>query len=475
MLTYSFVDIGSECLYEHLYQCIKNDILSGELQPGERLPSKRGFAKHLNISTITVENAYLQLMAEGYIRSVPKKGYFVEELVRPVEEKFNVQGKHSGEIREEERFFADFLSNRMRRENFPFSVWARLMREVISQQSDELMTIPPGAGIWPLREAIAKHLLQFRGMQVQPEQILVGAGTEYLYGLLVQLLGRERIFAVEDPGYRKLERIYQSYQAKQRFIPLDEQGICVDALEQSGADLVHISPNHHFPTGRVTPIGRRYELLAWANRREGRYVIEDDYDCEFRLQGRPIPALQSIDVMEKVIYMNTFTKSLAPTIRISYMVLPLHLLQAFQKRLGFYACTVSTFEQYTLAKFLEEGYFEKHLNRMRNTYRALRNQLLSAIRSSPLAAVSRIREEEAGLHFLLWVETKMTDEEIVRRCACEGLCVSCLSQYCHNPQPETEHTLVLNYSGIAEEQIPMAVERLNRALLKVNLSAEKEG
>ena len=326
MLTYSFSGIGSESLYVHLYQCIKNDILQGILHPGERLPSKRSFAKHLNISTITVENAYLQLMAEGYISSVPKKGYFVANLLCPAEQKSQLRSAERSGQPEAPQFYADFLSNRIRRENFPFSIWARLMREVISEQGEALMTTPPGAGIPELCAAIAAHLQQFRGMRVQPEQIIIGAGTEYLYGLLIQLLGREQTFAVEDPGYQKLAMIYRSFQAKCRFIPLHGQGASVEALERSGADVMHISPNHHFPTGLVTPIGRRYELLAWASRAENRYVIEDDYDCEFRLQGRPIPSLQSIDVMEKVIYMNTFTKSLAPTIRISYMVLPQHCL-----------------------------------------------------------------------------------------------------------------------------------------------------
>lgn len=461
MLTYSFSGIGSESLYAHLYQCIKNDILQGSLHPGERLPSKRSFAKHLNISTITVENAYLQLMAEGYINSVPKKGYYVADLVCPAAKKSQPRREDRRELPKAPQVFADFLSNRTRRENFPFSIWARLMREVISEQSEALMTNPPGAGISELRAAIAAHLLQFRGMRVHPEQIIIGAGTEYLYGLLIQLLGRERTFAVEDPGYQKLALIYRSFQAQCRFIPLDCQGASAEALEESGADVMHISPNHHFPTGLVTPIGRRYELLAWASRSENRYVIEDDYDCEFRLQGKPIPALQSIDVMEKVIYMNTFTKSLSPTIRISYMVLPQHLLEAFRQRLGFYACTVSTFEQYTLARFLGEGYFEKHINRMRNYYRSLRDALLTGIRESPMAAFSHIREEEAGLHFLLQVRTGLPDREIIRRAAERGVRISCLSQYYHEAEAPAEHTLILNYSGLAREQIPEAVTRLN--------------
>lgn len=461
MLTYSFANIGSDSLYEYLYKCIKSDILSGILAPGQRLPSKRSFAKNLNISTITVENAYMQLIAEGYLYSIPKKGYFVADITQSALHKRQTEKrKYTAEVKNPP-YFTDFLSNSTGSRNFPFSIWAKLMREVISERSEELMENPPGAGILELREAIAGYLYQFRGMRVEPAQIIVGAGTEYLYGLLIQLLGKDCIFAVEDPGYRKTAQIYQSHQADCRFIPMDGQGADTVFLEQSGADIMHISPNHHFPTGIVTPVSRRYELLAWAAKKSTRYIIEDDYDCEFRLLGKPIPALQSIDVMEKVIYMNTFTKSLASTIRISYMVLPLHLLTEFYEKLGFYACTVSTFEQYTLARFIAEGYFEKHINRMRGHYRRQRDILLECIRKSAMAKSAKIMEENAGLHFLLRMDTALSDEIIVRKAAQQGIRVSCLSQYYHIPREAAEHTLIINYSGVEQEKVPEAVTRLS--------------
>ena len=213
-------------------------------------------------------------------------------------------------------------------------------------------------------------------MDVSPEQIVVGAGTDYLYGLLIQLLGHDKIYGMEEPGYQKISEVYQSHNVLCLHIPLDRQGICIDKLNASGADIVHISPSHHFPTGIITPISRRYELLGWASASDSHYIIEDDYDCEFRFMGKPIPSLQSIDVMDKVIYMNTFTKTLASTIRISYMVLPKHLMARFQQNLGFYACTVSNFEQYTLTRFIQEGHFERHINRMRNFYHSQRDLLL---------------------------------------------------------------------------------------------------
>ena len=252
--------------------------------------------------------------------------------------------------------------------------------------------------MFELRCAIAEHLREFRGIDADPNCIVVGAGTEYLYGLLIQLLGFDKVYALEDPGYRKIAQVYESYGVQYRFTPMDKEGIDPKALEKSGADILHISPSHHFPTGIVTPIARRYTLLDWAARSENRYIIEDDYDSEFRLTGKPIPALQSIDSADRVIYMNTFSKSLASTIRISYMVLPTALAEAFYKNLGFYACTVSNLEQYTLAKFISEGYFEKHINRMRIRYKQKRPHLKrdEALR---FVKVAKIDAEDAGLHF----------------------------------------------------------------------------
>ena len=463
MLTYSFVDLGSDSLYEHLYKCIKNDIMSGQLKSGDKLPSKRSFAKNLDISTITVENAYAQLMAEGYIYSLPKRGYFVSE-VKTFSEKQPERVSELPERPKEETCFADFISNRTSHANFPFSIWAKLTREVLAGEDSTLLLPPPAGGIMELRKAIADHLYQFRGIDVSPEQIIIGAGTEYLYGLLIQLFGNEAVYAIEDPGYQKIAQIYTSHGVGLCYIPMDEGGVCTGVLEDSGADILHLSPSHHFPTGRVTPISRRYELLGWASKSDGRYIIEDDYDSEFRLLGRPIPALQSIDVMDKVIYMNTFSKSLSSTIRISYMVLPQKLLKQFYEKLGFYSCTVSNFEQYTLARFISGGYFEKHINRMRNYYRNQRDILLESIRKSPLAGKIKIKEENSGLHFLMELQTEMPDDLLEEKAGRMGLRISCLSAYYHQPEQAKQHVLVLNYSGIDREKMAEAIEILEHCV-----------
>lgn len=466
MLTYSFADLGSDSLYEHLYKCIKNDILQGVLSHLDKLPSKRSFAKNLNISTITIENAYAQLIAEGYIYSIPKKGYFIADISNSIRSKNNSISDNMTISANQSSYYVDFLSNSTNHSKFPFSIWTKIMREIMNEESESLMTNPPSGGIIELRQAISKHLLQFRGMNIDPQQIIIGAGTEYLYGLLVQLFGHDKTFAVEDPGYKKIAQIYNSNQVKCEYIPLDGNGINMSFLEESNADIIHISPSHHFPTGVVTPISRRYELLGWASKSDSRFIIEDDYDCEFRHLGRPIPSLQSIDVMEKVIYMNTFTKSLASTIRISYMVLPKHLLDIFYSKLGFYSCTVSNFEQYTLAKFIHNGYFEKHINRMRNYYKTQRNSILEYIKKSPLSSFVTIKEEDSGLHFLMALDTNLSDEALIQKAKQSGLRISCLSQYYHNSTLNVEHILVINYSGIETDKIPDAINRLSNCIIE---------
>ncbi len=466
MLTYSFTDIGSDSLYHHLYQCIKKDILSGELPAGAKLPSKRSFAKNLGVSNITVENAYAQLQAEGYIYSMPKKGFYVREISDLILSDHKTQVGPAEQGISQKEYVADFVSNRIHPEQFPFSVWSKLLRETLLNRHEELLEAPPWGGIMELRRAISNHLKEFRNMEVSAEQIIIGAGTEYLYGLLIQLLGRDKIYAVENPGYHKVAQIYESNGVKHCFIPVNQEGMDVGKLEESGSHVAHISPAHHFPTGVVTPIGKRYELLGWATRDDGRYIIEDDYDSEFRLTGKPIPTLQGIDRSERVIYMNTFTKTLASTIRISYMALPGHLLEEFEKRLSFYSCTVSNFEQYALARFIEGGYFEKHINRMRTYYRSIRDELLAGIRKSPLVSCCRIMEEDAGLHFLLHIDTRLSDEELLRRAEQSGIRLSSLAEYYCKPAADIPvHTFVINYSGLSPEKIPKVVKMLMKCIL----------
>ena len=299
-------------------------------------------------------------------------------------------------------------------ELFPFSVWAKLMRQVLSQRGPDLLRPVPHSGVPELREAIAGTLYRLRGLSVSPEQIVVGSGSEYLYNLIVQLLGRELVYGVEDPGYPKPARIYALNGARYISLPVDGQGISPQTLAASPAQVVHPLPSHQFPTGAVTPGGAASGPAPLGRPGRDRYLIEDDYDSEFRFTGLPIPALQSIDQADRVIYLNTFSRALAPSLRISYLVLPPTLLDRYHQRLGFYSSTVPALEQYTLASFLSEGRFEQHLSRARNRYRALRDQVLEALEASGLAGRAQISGADAGLHFLVRLETERGDQELTQ-------------------------------------------------------------
>ena len=451
MLTYELKKSPGVPLYEALYRCIRGDILSGKLAPGTKLPSKRALAENLEVSKITVEGAYDQLLEEGYIRSREKVGYFVEEIDRLPPAPVPVAREET-----QPKPAVDLTGSGT--EKFPFSVWSRLQREVMLDYGEKLLLPLPNQGTLELRQAIAKHLSEFRGMQVDPRNILVGAGTDFLYNLLIQLLGRDKVYAVEDPGYDKIRRIYGAGGVNCISAAMDRAGVIPAGLET--ADVLHISPAHHFPTGLVTPVQRRQELLRWARERDG-YIIEDDYDSEFRFDSHPKPTMQSLDRSGRVVYMNTFSKSLAPSIRISYMVLPTEMMERFREKLGFYSCTVSSFEQYTLARFLSQGHFEKHINRMRKFYRARRNKVLEILMNSPYAPIMTIREEDAGLHFLVRLDTRLSDEELVARCAEAGIRVKALSRYYHTPVPESDrHTLVVDYAAVQEEALEAALGRM---------------
>ena len=464
MLTYDFGKRGNLSLYEYLYQSIKEDISSGRLKAKEKLPSKRELASHLQVSIKTVENAYAQLLLEGYIYAEEKRGYYVSKISgvqtnRSVLEPFVSTQK-------EEEYLADFTANNINYEKFPFSMWAKVLRETLTDYDTTLLQIVPYNGVEKLRVEIAKYLYRYRGMQVSPDNIIIGAGTEYLYSKLILLLGENARYAVENPGFRKITKIYDSLRAKWTRVDIDEQGLKVEELKQTNANVVHVSPSHHYPMGLVMPIARRQELLNWAEEETERYIIEDDYDSEFRFSGRPIPAMQSMDRHHRVIYMNTFSKTLVPSIRVSYMVLPQKLMERWESIMNFYSCTVSGFEQYALASFMEKGYFERHIRRMTNYYKQQREKIMGIFRESALGKAGIISEDEAGTHFLYKAESPLSDIEIKWAAKERGILISALSEYCFANAEKYKGIFIINYSDIGEEQLREAIERLEEIFLE---------
>ena len=453
MQTYTLARSGASPLYEQLYRALKADILSGALPGGSRLPSGRALAEHLGLSRVTVETAYAQLLAEGYLTSRPRAGYFVEQLT-PQELPPRVS---EPEAQPPEPETAQSRSAQL----FPFSVWARLMRGVLLDRRQELLRPAPDAGLPALRQAVAAELYRQRGVHVSPEQVYIGAGAEYFYNLLIQFLGREKIFALEEPGHRKIARVYQANGVQMRLIRMDGDGVLPALVGQSGADVLHISPSHHYPTGTVMPITRRQALMRWLTEGPERYLIEDDYDSEFRFTGLPIPTMQSMDQSGRVIYMNTFSRTIAPALRISYMILPKALLARWRETMGFYSCTVPSFEQMTLTRFLAEGYFEKHLNRMKKHYRAVRGALLDALAQPPCAGCFRVHDAGAGLHFVLEAPGAPEPERLRALLRQAGLHAALLADfYAGAPEPEAARCIVLDYADAEPEALQGALRRL---------------
>ena len=496
MITYTFRETYEDGkktpLYEQLYEFIKGDILSGKLKADSPLPSKRTLSKNLHISVMTIENSYSQLMSEGYIYSMPRKGFFVSDIFSHG----NIQITSSVNDAEKNQFseiltkskdiYADFTSNATEPESFPFSIWAKITRRILSESQELLMENSPSNGLLELRRSIAAYLRDFRGISVNPENIIISSGTETMYNLLIQLLGHELVYGSEDPGYKKIALTLDANSVKNVLIPLDKDGIMPSHLEKKQVNIIHTSPSHHFPTGITMPVKRRYELLNWANQSDDRYIIEDDYDSEFRMSGLPIPSLYSMDQNEKVIYMNTFTKSLSSNIRISYMVLPQKLMNDYNRRLSFYSCTVPTFEQLTLAEFMSNGHYEKHINRMRNVYRKKRDLLLKEISNCRLGDRAEISEETSGLHFILKLRLEMTEKEFIKRCKDSGILIHPLSENSESRrnseskkrvksdsknQEETIqknatakgsdiYSFLINYSSVPSDRIDEAIRRI---------------
>lgn len=464
MLNYELVKKKGCPLYECLYECLREDIVRGRILPGTKLPSRRELARDNGISVKTVVNAYEQLLVEGYLISREKKGYFVAEV--EAMEQYRPEIVEYPQLYQEEQWFADFTSNNTIYEKFPFSNWRKVMREVLSEYDMELVQRAHFLGVKPLREAIADYLYRLRGIVVSPECIVIGAGIEYLYGRLVKLLPQETVYGVENPGYKKIPRIYEEYGLSWKYTEMDENGISMGSLRNSGADVIHVSPEHHYPLGTVMSATRRQELLNWAGETEGRYIIEDDYDCEFRYRSRSIPALKSMDRNGRVIYMNTFSKTLAPAIRISYMVLPEALIRRYIDSANFYSNTASACEQYALAKFMEKGYFERHLSRLKKYYYTEGERLIRIIRQSSLLPVVDVRGGESGTHLLVKLDTSLTDGQIREEAKHQGIQVACLSQFCIQVRPEYEKVLVLNYSDMDEGRLREAVRRLGNVFMQ---------
>lgn len=449
---------GATPLYQQIYRAIREEIRTGALNAGARLPSRRKLAEELGVSVTTVDTAYAQLADEGFICSQPQRGYYVlaiEQLMSFAPPVFSPIQEHVAAARP----LIDFSPAGVDAEKFPFSLWRKLLRQSFDGQSAELLSSPDAQGLLTLREEVARYVYEARSVRARPEEIVIGAGTENLLQILGFILGSNTCtIAMENPVYNRAYQVFEHMGFHVQPVEIDSHGIRVDTLEQSENIAVYTTPSHQFPLGVSMPISRRIKLLNWTAKGHARYVIEDDYDSEFRYAGRPLPSLQSIDQAGRVVYLGTFTRSVAPCLRISYMVLPKILMPLYSARARF-ASSVSRLEQAALARFMAGGYFERHVNRMRVAYRQKRALLEHTLRAVGL----HTEGENAGHHLI--VRTRLDAEALCARALKVGVKVYPLRPYFIGEIPERyKDCVLLGYGGLSKAQIEQGVMLLCQAL-----------
>lgn len=456
---------GKTPLYEQIYQAIKRDIEDGKISFGEKLPSTRLLATNLNVSRFTVDLAYEQLVAEGYIQARAGSGFFVCDLTNLLS---GLSGGKKTElpvsppIGPKPDIRIDFSPFAVDSVHFPYNIWKKRNREVMDEDAD-LLVAREAAGDCELRKTIATYLYRARGVHCMPEQILIGAGNEYLLLLLIQILGGGCSVVMENPTYMQAYEVFRHVGCQVRVGAMDEDGLICSELEAHPTDIVYVMPSHQFPIGTIMPLGRRQELLDWAAGAEGRYIIEDDHDSEFRYIGKPIPSLQSRDQKDCVIYFGTFSKSISPALRMSYMVLPRHLSERFYGQFDFYSSTVPTGQQLAVRRFMDTGDFERHLNRMRRIYKAKHDFLLKELKKRRW--VHRIRGENAGLHLVVEVDCACSESELVTAAMERGVRVYGMDSYRIGPAEYKEPvTLLLGFGGLSEEELTEGLTVLDELL-----------
>ncbi|MEL7568526.1 MAG: PLP-dependent aminotransferase family protein [Dehalobacterium sp.] len=462
MLTFAMDMDSNTPLYQQLYCFIKSEIQSGRITYNTKLPSKRQLSSYLKISQNTIQTAYDQLIEEGYIVPIERRGFFVSKIDNLVQIDNQAVYKKINDNHNGPKVKYDFSYHGVDRETFPFKTWRKLTKDVINEYDQEIVQLGDSQGHILLRTSIAEYLHQSRGVNCSADQIIISSGTEFLFQILFQLFNRDSIYGVENPGYEKLNLLFSSNQAKFKPVNIDAEGMMPEEIIKSKADILCITPAHQFPSGEIMPIRRRVQLLNWANEAENRYIIEDDYDSEFKYSGRPIPALQGLDYNEKVIYMGAFSKSLSPAIRVSYMVLPVHLVKRYRRNLSFIICPVPIIDQKVLFRFIQEGYFERHLNKMRNIYKRKREILIRSIKE--LNCGMEVLGADTGLHLLLRVNNGMTEEELESAALLHGIKVYGVSKYYLDKNYfERLPRILIGFAAMKESDISKALSLLHEA------------
>lgn len=456
------IEENGKFLYERIYDYIKKEIREGKLLVGEKLPSTRSLAQYLEISRSTIELAYEQLLSEGYIEARPYRGYYVCKIEELYQITLNRELKKRNEEVPKISYKYDFSPYGIDMSSFPFSTWRKISRNVLDDDKKELFLLGEPKGDKELRETICKYLHSARGVNCEADQIIIGAGNDFLLMLLEKILAEKKIVAIENPTYLRAYKMFQSFQYDIKAIKMDKQGICMEELRKNVVNLAYIMPSHQFPTGVVMPIGRRMELLKWANEEENRFLIEDDYDSEFRYKGKPIPSLQASDHKGKVIYLGTFSKSIAPAIRVSYMVLPKALMDNYKNNCSFLSSTVSRIDQKILNDFIREGHYERHLNKMRKIYKNKHDLIIALLK--PLDKEWSIFAHSAGLHLVLQFRGQKTEEELLALVKQVGIKIYGMSEFYVEDSKSPYPALIMGYGGLQEEEIISGVSAFLKAI-----------
>ncbi|WCN36192.1 PLP-dependent aminotransferase family protein [Aneurinibacillus uraniidurans] len=461
-------EAAKEPLYIQLYQYIKEEIQTGRIPSSTRLPSIRQLAHFLHISKTTIQVAYQQLLAEGYIESKERSGFYVVDMASESFEhppaSYSSPSPNRDSNRKPKPIRYDFYMSKIDVDHFPYDKWRMCSNQSMNLEQKQLLSYGDRQGEIGLRRALSQYLRQARAVNCSEEQLVIGAGTQTMIRLLCQLIGLDgNPIAMEEPGYHGVRTMFQQLGFSIKPIPLEEDGIAIDELVRSKAKVVYITPSHQYPLGMVMPIAKRMKLLHWAEE-NGSLIIEDDYDGEFRYHGRPIPSLQGLDAHGNVVYIGTFSKSLMPAIRISYMVLPERLLNVYHKNLLTNDQTASRLHQNTLQLFMESGEWERHIRRMRKVYQKKHDVLLQTIKNVMQGNVT-ITGQDAGLHIVMKVHSGIHVEELVKIAEESGVKVySTANDWCSCPK-EYPPLILLGFGGLSLQEIVQGIERLHAAWL----------
>ena len=466
MIILNFDNKSKVPLYIQIYSEIKELIKNKILKANEKLPSKKDFIDYYNISQNTIQNALYLLLEEGYIFSIERKGYFVSDIENLIVHNVKIESKIK--FKEKDKIHYDFSYSGVDSKSLAKTIFKRITRDIYDEENDDLLFQGHIQGDLLLRKSICEYLSQSRGFKVEAEQLIISSGTEYLFYIIFKLFNN-KIYGLENPCHKMFKELFLTNNVSFKAISLDEAGIMIEELKKYNVNVVYVTPSHQFPTGTIMGISRRTELLNWANENPNHYIVEDDYDSEFKYTGRPIPALKANDINDKVIYLGSFSKSISPAIRVSYLVLPKVLLNIYQKKLPYFICPVPTLNQKILYRFIKDGYFVKHINKMRTLYKKKREFLVNTIKNYSSEILNKeihIQGADAGLHLVIKLNKKINEKVFLKECLKESLQLYSLEEYYLEEIHNETSSLLLGYANLTNKEIEEGIILLLQILKK---------